>query len=365
MPVGRAAVAAIRAYLAHGRPALVRLAPERALFVNFRGQALTRQGLYKIVRRHATTVGLADRMSPHTLRHTFATHLLSGGCDLRSVQEMLGHADVATTQLYTHLSPRAAEGRLFSGASARDVLARSSSLVALAGCGTKPLPPPDPQQVREPGRAVQLHDPRTGLRFEAPLNWVKRIRTNPGIFRIASGAADVSGWAYPRTEKLPQTHAELATARDALVALAQAAQPELRADLAARSRRCKGWPAIELRGTQKILGRRDRRPTASTSSAPASTCSRRSRRRGCVRASPTSRCSRRSLQSLQFRPLPDARAARSRDDPPPAGARDRGAPDRPHRDPRRALVRARAAGGGRPGRRRAAASSGSTGAASG
>jgi integrase/recombinase XerD len=104
VPVGRAAVTAMRLYVSHGRPALVRLAPERALFVNFRGQSLTRQGLYKIVRRHALTVGLADRMSPHTLRHTFATHLLSGGCDLRSVQEMLGHADVATTQLYTHLS---------------------------------------------------------------------------------------------------------------------------------------------------------------------------------------------------------------------------------------------------------------------
>ena len=104
VPIGRAAVGALRAYLSHGRAALVKLAPERALFVNFRGQALTRQGLYKIVRRHAATVGLADRMSPHTLRHTFATHLLSGGCDLRSVQEMLGHADVATTQLYTHLT---------------------------------------------------------------------------------------------------------------------------------------------------------------------------------------------------------------------------------------------------------------------
>jgi integrase/recombinase XerD len=104
VPVGRAAVAALRLYLSHGRPPLVRRAPERALFVNFRGRSLTRQGLYKIVRRHAATVGLADRMSPHTLRHTFATHLLSGGCDLRSVQEMLGHADVATTQLYTHLS---------------------------------------------------------------------------------------------------------------------------------------------------------------------------------------------------------------------------------------------------------------------
>ena len=104
VPVGRAAIGAIRAYMSLGRPALVRLNPERALFVNFRGQTLTRQGLYKIVQRHALSAGLAGRMSPHTLRHTFATHLLAGGCDLRSVQEMLGHADVATTQLYTHLS---------------------------------------------------------------------------------------------------------------------------------------------------------------------------------------------------------------------------------------------------------------------
>ncbi len=104
VPVGQAAAEAVRRYLARGRPALVGVRPETHLFVNFRGGALTRQGLYKIVRRHAEACGLAERMSPHTLRHTFATHLLAGGCDLRSVQEMLGHADVATTQLYTHLS---------------------------------------------------------------------------------------------------------------------------------------------------------------------------------------------------------------------------------------------------------------------
>jgi integrase/recombinase XerD len=104
VPIGQAALKALRTYLERGRPALVKGAPEPHLFVNFRGGQLTRQGLYKIVRRHAVTAGLADRMSPHTLRHTFATHLLAGGCDLRSVQEMLGHADVATTQLYTHLS---------------------------------------------------------------------------------------------------------------------------------------------------------------------------------------------------------------------------------------------------------------------
>jgi integrase/recombinase XerD len=104
VPIGQAALRALRIYLERGRPALVKGGPEAHLFVNFRGGQLTRQGLYKIVRRHALTAGLADRMSPHTLRHTFATHLLAGGCDLRSVQEMLGHADVATTQLYTHLS---------------------------------------------------------------------------------------------------------------------------------------------------------------------------------------------------------------------------------------------------------------------
>jgi integrase/recombinase XerD len=104
VPVGREAIGATRAYLERGRKAFVGLGDEPRLFVNRRGGGLTRQGLYKIVQRHARAVGLDDRMSPHTLRHTFATHLLAGGCDLRSLQEMLGHADIATTQIYTHLS---------------------------------------------------------------------------------------------------------------------------------------------------------------------------------------------------------------------------------------------------------------------
>jgi integrase/recombinase XerD len=104
VPMGRQAVAALRIYLTNGRPHIVGGRVEPHVFVNFRGGPLTRQGLYKIVRRHAMRAGLQDKMSPHTLRHTFATHLLAGGCDLRSVQEMLGHADVATTQLYTHLT---------------------------------------------------------------------------------------------------------------------------------------------------------------------------------------------------------------------------------------------------------------------
>jgi integrase/recombinase XerD len=104
VPIGRAATTAVDAYVRRGRPALVGTRAEPRLFVNFRGARLTRQGLYKIIGRHAKAAGLAGKMSPHTLRHTFATHLLAGGCDLRSVQEMLGHSDVSTTQLYTHLS---------------------------------------------------------------------------------------------------------------------------------------------------------------------------------------------------------------------------------------------------------------------
>jgi integrase/recombinase XerD len=104
VPIGSKAVAALFAWLTVGRPKLVGIRDEPHLFVNQRGQGLTRQGLYKIVQRHAKSAGLARKMSPHTLRHTFATHLLAGGCDLRSLQEMLGHADIATTQIYTHLS---------------------------------------------------------------------------------------------------------------------------------------------------------------------------------------------------------------------------------------------------------------------
>jgi integrase/recombinase XerD len=104
VPIGSSALRALREYFDAGRPRLVGLADEPRVFVNQRGARLTRQGLYKIVQRHARSAGLERRMSPHTLRHSFATHLLAGGCDLRSLQEMLGHADIATTQIYTHLS---------------------------------------------------------------------------------------------------------------------------------------------------------------------------------------------------------------------------------------------------------------------
>jgi integrase/recombinase XerD len=104
VPIGSKAVEALQAYLERARPRLVGLRDETRVFVNLRGGGLSRQGLYKLVQRHARSAGLDRRMSPHTLRHTFATHLLAGGCDLRSLQEMLGHADIGTTQIYTHLS---------------------------------------------------------------------------------------------------------------------------------------------------------------------------------------------------------------------------------------------------------------------
>jgi integrase/recombinase XerD len=114
VPIGRHAVAALRAYCARGRPALMGARAQSALFVNHRGAGLTRQGLYKIVQLHARGAGLEQRMSPHTLRHSFATHLLAGGCDLRSLQEMLGHADLATTQMYTQLSAERLKEAYFS-----------------------------------------------------------------------------------------------------------------------------------------------------------------------------------------------------------------------------------------------------------
>jgi integrase/recombinase XerD len=106
VPVGRQAVEALRRYLARGRPYLDRRhRPE--LFLNAKGGALTRSGAFLILRRLADTAGLEPgRVHPHLLRHSFATHLIEGGADLRSVQEMLGHADLSTTELYTHVSDR-------------------------------------------------------------------------------------------------------------------------------------------------------------------------------------------------------------------------------------------------------------------
>jgi len=114
VPLGAQAVEALRRYLARGRPYLDRRhRPE--LFLNAQGGGLTRGGAFLILRRLAATAGLEpERIHPHLLRHSFATHLLEGGADLRSVQEMLGHADLGTTELYTHVSDRRRRETYFS-----------------------------------------------------------------------------------------------------------------------------------------------------------------------------------------------------------------------------------------------------------
>ncbi len=104
IPVHQRAVLAVDEYLKSGRPTLTNQRGEKALFLNRRGERLTRQGFWQILKAYAKAAELGDDVTPHTLRHSFATHMLSGGADLRSVQELLGHANISTTQVYTHLT---------------------------------------------------------------------------------------------------------------------------------------------------------------------------------------------------------------------------------------------------------------------
>jgi integrase/recombinase XerD len=106
VPVGRRAVGTLAVYLRETRPRLEKGGGEGKVFLNARGRPLTRMGVWKILRKHVEAVGIMKPVSPHTLRHSFATHLLEGGADLAAVQEMLGHADIATTQIYTHIDRR-------------------------------------------------------------------------------------------------------------------------------------------------------------------------------------------------------------------------------------------------------------------
>jgi len=104
VPVGGAAQRALEAYLVRGRPALS-AGKSHAVFLNKRGGALSRQSAWTIIKDAASRAGLDKEISPHTMRHSFATHLLEGGADVRTVQELLGHASVTTTQIYTHVTP--------------------------------------------------------------------------------------------------------------------------------------------------------------------------------------------------------------------------------------------------------------------
>jgi integrase/recombinase XerD len=106
VPVGQEALKWIERYLACARPGLVRGRPTPALFPSRRGRPMTRQNFWHAVKRYAAGAGIRREISPHTLRHAFATHLLNHGADLRAVQMMLGHADLSTTQIYTHIAQR-------------------------------------------------------------------------------------------------------------------------------------------------------------------------------------------------------------------------------------------------------------------
>ncbi|MFC1847571.1 site-specific tyrosine recombinase XerD [Chloroflexota bacterium] len=104
IPIYRRAALTVEEYIKEARPRLARSDEEKALFLNRRGERLTRQGFWQILKGYAKAAELDVEITPHTLRHSFATHMLSGGADLRSVQELLGHANISTTQVYTHLT---------------------------------------------------------------------------------------------------------------------------------------------------------------------------------------------------------------------------------------------------------------------
>ena len=108
VPFGEKARERVRIYLAQGRPAFVKDPAERHLFLTYRGRKFTRKGIWKLVQAYARKAGISRTVYPHTLRHSFASHLLANGAPLRVIQEMLGHADIATTQIYTHVD----QGRL-------------------------------------------------------------------------------------------------------------------------------------------------------------------------------------------------------------------------------------------------------------
>lgn len=110
VPLSATALKAIETYVMNLRSKIRSRATEKALFLNYAGRRLTRQAIWKVVKDAAKTAGISKDITPHTLRHSFATHLLENGADLRAVQEMLGHADISTTQLYTHVSKRHLKG---------------------------------------------------------------------------------------------------------------------------------------------------------------------------------------------------------------------------------------------------------------
>ncbi|MCL6519581.1 MAG: site-specific tyrosine recombinase XerD [Armatimonadetes bacterium] len=104
VPLGKVAIEYLERYLSTGRPKFARSGSSEFLFLTNRGRKMSRVGFWKLIKKYAAQAGITKNITPHTIRHSFATHLLQGGADLRSIQEMLGHANIATTQVYTHIS---------------------------------------------------------------------------------------------------------------------------------------------------------------------------------------------------------------------------------------------------------------------
>jgi integrase/recombinase XerD len=104
IPIGSMAISALKEYLGKSRPLLIQSPDETALFVNINGNRLTRQGFWKIIKQYKNQAQINKDITPHTLRHSFAAHLLENGADLRSIQEMLGHSDISSTQIYAQIA---------------------------------------------------------------------------------------------------------------------------------------------------------------------------------------------------------------------------------------------------------------------
>ena len=103
IPIYPEALQALREYIETVRPKMIAVPTEHSLFVNVSGERMSRQGFWKIIKHYQETAGIEKDITPHTLRHSFAAHLLENGADLRAIQEMLGHADISSTQIYTHV----------------------------------------------------------------------------------------------------------------------------------------------------------------------------------------------------------------------------------------------------------------------